>query len=199
MSFSLPRSNRGLSFTGNFRAPGSGKQPPPAAKIITPTPGVGLGKARPKQTPVPIPSPLPNRIEIREIERDIKRDIERDIEPMGPPTKRGMRQQDLDQLDEEMPTSSFNHDALDFLSPPPKMAPPKNAKPVFQVKKAVQPDSPSTVLVPGRKKKNAAADKAGARSGRILMFVMIGLLSMMVGYRFVPMMLDRFDPPASEQ
>ncbi len=192
MSFSLPRSNRGLSFTGNFRAPGSAKQPP-AAKIITPTPGVGLGKARPKQTPVSTPSPLsgrlPDRIEIRE------------IEPMAPvASARTMRRQELDQqLDDEMPTSSFQHDALDFLSPPPKMAPPTSAQPVFSVKKAVQPDSPSTVLVPGRKKKNAAADKAGARSGRILMFVMIGLLSMMVGYRFVPMMLERFDPPASEQ
>lgn len=190
MSFSLPRSPRGLSFTGNFRAPGAATDPP-AAKIITPAPGLGLGKARPKQTPVPIPSPLPNRVEIRE------------IEPMAPPTARGtargMRQADLEQLDEEMPTSSFQHDALDFLSPPPKMAAPKNAQSVFQVKKAVQPDSPSTVLVPGRKKKNAAAEKAGARSGRILMFVMIGLLSMMVGYRFVPMMLDRFDPPAESQ
>ena len=167
MSFSLPRSPRGLSFTGSVRAvgPDAGR----AEKI--PTPAASLGRSRPKQTPLPTPSPLsgrlPDRIAIRE------------IEPMS--------------LEEDAPTSSFDHRALDFLSPPPREhSKPKNLAPVFQVRTAAQPDSPATVLVPGlRSKKN----KAGARQGRTLMFVMIGLLSMMVGYRFVPAIVDRLDAP----
>lgn len=156
MSFSLPRSPRGLSFTGS--QPAATAQPAPR-----------LGKAR-VRTPVPIKSPLPDKVEIRE------------IEPFIAP----------DPMDDDMPTSSFNPDALDFLAPTPmqKPLPPKSVQSVFNVTKAVSADSPATVLVPGRKK-----EKAGATQGRILMFVMIGLLSMFVGYRFVPMMLDRFDPP----